>query len=136
MSGNPKQRLTLTNLTEPQQLRELNRQLTWIWDQLLGGLSMKSLHGNARAVIDSKAEGETVDELGRVVSAHSTAITQTADKMELKADKETVDALDGRVEKAEAELSLTPGRIQAAVKSVQIGGRNLLRNTGNLKKEN
>ena len=60
-----KQRTTLTNLSEPQQMRELNRQLSWIWDQLLGGLSMKSLSASARAVIDSKAGAEEVESLVR-----------------------------------------------------------------------
>lgn len=32
-------RRTITNLRDPQQLRELNRQLEWIWNQLLGGLT-------------------------------------------------------------------------------------------------
>lgn len=62
MSGT-KQRVTLNNLSEPQQVRELNRQLSWIWDQLLGGLSMKSLSASARAVIASKASGEEVESL-------------------------------------------------------------------------
>ncbi|PWL93745.1 MAG: hypothetical protein DBY08_04435, partial [Clostridiales bacterium] len=35
-------RKTLTNLAQPQQLRELNRQLEWIWNQLLGGLPDKA----------------------------------------------------------------------------------------------
>lgn len=61
MSSNSKQRLTLSNLSEPQQMRELNRQLSWIWDQLLGGLSMKSLSEGARKVIDSKATQEDVE---------------------------------------------------------------------------
>lgn len=54
MSSNSKQRITLTNLSEPQQMRELNRQLSWIWDQLLGGLPMKSLNEEARGVINMK----------------------------------------------------------------------------------
>lgn len=36
-------RRTITNLRDPQQIRELNRQLEWIWGQLLGGISKKSL---------------------------------------------------------------------------------------------
>ena len=55
MSGNvnaSRQRLTLSNLTEPQQMRELNRQLEWIWAQLMGGLSKKSLSSGLQSVID------------------------------------------------------------------------------------
>ena len=60
--SNSKQRVTLTNLTEPQQMRELNRQLSWIWDQLLGGLSMKALNGEARSVIDGKLNTSTFEQ--------------------------------------------------------------------------
>ncbi len=127
MSGSAKQRVTLTDLREPQQMRELNRQLTWIWDQLLGGLSMKSLNAGARKIIDSKAEESVVDELGNVVSEHSTQIVQTAEKIEQTAT--AVDTLEGRVEKNESAISQTPTQIQLAVESVQIGGRNLLKGT-------
>lgn len=35
-------RKTITDLSEPQQIRELNRQLDWVWRQLLGKLDVKS----------------------------------------------------------------------------------------------
>jgi len=35
-------RKTITNLDEPQQIRELNRQLDWVWRQLLGKLDSKA----------------------------------------------------------------------------------------------
>lgn len=38
----PTTRRTFTNLKDQQQLRELNRQMDWIWGQLLGGLTEKS----------------------------------------------------------------------------------------------
>ena len=53
---NPKQRVTLSNLNEPQQLRELNRQLEWVWNQLMGGLTQKALSPGLSEAIDSKAE--------------------------------------------------------------------------------
>ncbi len=99
MSGNvnaSRQRLTLSNLTEPQQIRELNRQLEWIWAQLMGGLSKKSLSSGLQSAIDSKAEDETVD------------------------------ALTGRVTAAESEIRQTPDKITAAVNAMEIGGTNLL----------
>lgn len=130
MSGNAKQRTTLTNLNEPQQMRELNRQLTWIWDQLLGGLGLKSLNSGARKVIDSKASSEEVDELGNVVSANSTSIVQTAEKIEATATD--VRTLDDRVTENESQISQTPEQIRLAVESVQIGGRNLLTKTRTL----
>jgi len=130
MNGNAKQRTTLTNLTEPQQMRELNRQLTWIWDQLLGGLSMKSLNSGARKVIDSKASSEDVDALGNVVSANSTSIVQTAEKIEATATK--VQTLDDRVTENESRILQTPEQIRMAVQRVEIGGRNLLTKTKTL----
>ncbi len=130
MSGNGKQRTTLTNLNEPQQMRELNRQLTWIWDQLLGGLGLKSLSSGARKVIDSKASSEDVDALGNVVSENSTSIVQTAEKIEATATK--VQTLDDRVTENESQILQTPEQIRLAVQSVEIGGRNLLTKTKTL----
>ena len=43
MASSNTARRQITNLSEPLQIRELNRQLEWIWQQLLGGLTMKSL---------------------------------------------------------------------------------------------
>ena len=130
MSRNAKQRTTLTDLKEPQQMRELNRQLTWIWDQLLGGLSLKSLNAGTRKVIDSKASAEEVDELGNVVSTHSTAIVQTAQQIELTAGK--MEMLGERMEEAESSIRQTPDEIRAAVERVEIGGRNLLKGSKKL----
>lgn len=42
MANNGMTRRTITNLKDQQQLRELNRQLDWVWAQLLGGLTEKS----------------------------------------------------------------------------------------------
>ena len=39
-------RRQITDLSEPVQVRELNRQLEWIWQQLLGGLNMRNLSKN------------------------------------------------------------------------------------------
>jgi len=108
MSNNPKQRLTLTNLAEPQQMRELNRQLTWIWDQLLGGLSMKSLNKGTQEIINSKAESEAVDDLGETVESHSSAITQTAEAISAEVQRATA---------AEGQLS---SRIEQTAEGIRI----------------
>lgn len=42
MANTNNARKTFTDLSNPQQLRELNRQLEWVWNQLLGGLSDKA----------------------------------------------------------------------------------------------
>jgi hypothetical protein len=103
-----RQRLTLSNLTEPQQLRELNRQLEWIWAQLMGGLSKKSLSSGLQNVIDGKAEGEDLTTL-------QTRIAQDEQEIALKASSETVDALSQQVSANTAEIALTPEKIAAAV---------------------
>jgi len=36
-------RKQITDLSEPIQIRELNRQLDWIWKTLLGGIDLKNL---------------------------------------------------------------------------------------------
>ena len=152
MNGNvnaSRQRLTLSNLTEPQQMRELNRQLEWIWAQLMGGLSRKSLSSGLQSVIDGKADGETVtslstrieqaeDEialkassetvnaLGERVSTAETGITQNATTIATKASQSDFDALGERVTTAESEIEQTPNKITAAVSGVEIGGTNLL----------
>jgi len=45
-------RRQITDLSESIQIRELNRQLDWLWQQLLGGISMKNIseHGKEEAV--------------------------------------------------------------------------------------
>ena len=152
MNGNvnaSRQRLTLSNLTEPQQMRELNRQLEWIWAQLMGGLSRKSLSSGLQSVIDGKADGETVtslstrieqaeDEialkassetvnaLGERVSTAETGITQNATAISSKASQSDVNALGERVTTAESEIRQTPDMISAAVSGMRIGGTNLL----------
>lgn len=152
MNGNvnaSRQRLTLSNLTEPQQMRELNRQLEWIWAQLMGGLSRKSLSSGLQSVIDGKADGETVtslstrieqaeDEialkassetvnaLGERMSSAETSITQNATTIATKASQSDFDALGERVTTAESEIKQTPNKITAAVSGVEIGGTNLL----------
>ncbi len=115
MSGNAKQRLTLTNLTEPQQMRELNRQLSWIWDQLLGGLSMKSLNEGTRGVIESKADGEVVIEQG-------TQIEQTQEALLLKADRSEVGALGEQVAAQAAALTVQAGEIAGKVSKSEFDG--------------
>lgn len=136
MNGNAKQRVTLTNLSEPQQMRELNRQMSWIWDQLLGGLSLKALNSSARAVIDSKASYEDTDELRGRVEKLSTNVLQTQEEIQLKAEREEleetalavksaqsaanaaladVEALDQRVTQTEAELAVQADQIELRV---------------------
>ena len=145
----PKQRITLNNLNEPQQLRELNRQLEWVWNQLMGGLTQKALSEGLSNVIESKAEREELDDLGNTVSRQNTLIQQNAAAIAAKANQTAVDSLGNRVSSAETALTLTATRaelastanglrseigasadeIMAHVGSIQIGGENLMTGT-------
>ena len=121
-----RQRVTLNDLKEPQQLRELNRQLEWVWTQLMGGLTRKSLSSGLNSVIESKASAEDVDELAESVEEQSTLIEQTAASVALKADRTVTDALGRRLDSAEAEIALVPDSIRLAVSGMTIGGANLV----------
>lgn len=73
MTGS-KQRQTLFDLSSPQQMRELNRQLEWLWAQVLGGLPIKALNEEAQGVISSKvAKGEVISSINQ--SAEEVAIS-------------------------------------------------------------
>lgn len=111
MSGNAKQRVTLSNLSEPQQMRELNRQLSWIWDQLLGGLSMKSLNEGARKVIDSKASAGDIQ----------SAIEQSAEQIRTEVS-DTAAGLQTQIDQSAERVSILAGKYS--------GGENLIRNGG------
>lgn len=122
MSG-AKQRVTLNNLNEPQQMRELNRQLGWIWDQLLGGLSMKSLNAGTQEAINSKAAQTAVDELGKTVAANSSAIEQTAKEIRAEVQDE-VNGLETAIEQNSTDILMLAAR--------KIGATQLLKDTKHL----
>lgn len=56
-------RRQLTNLNEPQQLRELNRQMEWIWHQLLGGLTEKAMSTTGIRQVTKRIETTVASEL-------------------------------------------------------------------------
>ena len=68
MTGTNITRRSFTNLSEPQQVRELNRQMEWIWHQLLGGLtekafSVKGVQQTVKRIEKTVATALDVDEL-------------------------------------------------------------------------
>ena len=128
-----RQRMTLSDLREPQQLRELNRQLEWVWTQLLGGLTQKSLSSGLNSVIESKASGEAVDELTQAVEEQGTLIEQNAASIALKADRTVTDALGQRMSTAEASIALVPDSIRLAVSGIEVGGSNLVSESATFK---
>ena len=63
MNTRARQRVTLNNLSEPQQLRELNRQLEWVWSQLMGGLTSRSFSEALREDIARQAADDAAERL-------------------------------------------------------------------------
>lgn len=57
MANTNNTRKTFTNLSDPQQIRELNRQMEWLWHQLLGGLTDKAFStGGIRRIVNKTEE--------------------------------------------------------------------------------
>lgn len=56
-------RRTITNLRDPQQIRELNRQLEWIWNQLLGGLNERAFSAVGRARITEVVQNKIAENI-------------------------------------------------------------------------
>lgn len=54
-------RKDLRDLSKPMEMRELNRQLEWIWKQLLGGLPVKALQNGAVEEITTRTEAHIAD---------------------------------------------------------------------------
>ena len=63
MANINKARKTFTDLSNPQQLRELNRQLEWVWNQLLGGLPAKALSSDGIRTVVSTVEKTIAKEI-------------------------------------------------------------------------
>lgn len=79
--------------------------------------------------INSKVSSVTFNALGNRVSSAETRITQTERDITLKASQSSVNSLGGRVTEAESKISLMPDKISLAVSSIQVGARNLIRNS-------
>lgn len=126
-NGN-KTRVALRNLTDPQQIRELNRQLEWIWNQLLGGLTdkafgrslqdringMASIYDLTTAIqqtnemISLMATREELDNLGVVVAQNSTQIDQNATAISLKASQSALDEVSGSLQTTQLTFQVQP----------------------------
>lgn len=63
MANTNNARKTFTDLSNPQQLRELNRQLEWVWSQLLGGLSDRAFSNTAIKSIVRTVENTVAQEI-------------------------------------------------------------------------
>jgi len=88
--------------------------------------------------LDLKADRQTVDALSGIVQNHTFDIQANADGLALKADSSVVDTLTGNVNTLSTEVGLIAGelsskisqtQLQSAIDDIEVGGRNLLRNT-------
>ena len=88
--------------------------------------------------LDLKADRQTVDTLSGIVENHTLDIQANAEGLALKADSSVVDTLSGDVSTLSTQVGLINGELsskisqtqmQSAIDGIEIGGRNLLRNT-------
>jgi hypothetical protein len=56
-------RKDLHDLTKPMEVRELNRQLEWVWRKILGGLTDKDISADGITRIITKVEKQIIDEI-------------------------------------------------------------------------
>ena len=88
MASSNSMRRQITDLSEPLQIRELNRQLEWIWQQLLGGLTMKNM------------SNEGVDQVTEL-------IIETTSEIYDPQIEDITEALDGKVSTSDVTTDLT-----------------------------
>src|SRR5699024_4915159 len=72
------------------------------------------------------------------ITSNTTSIEQNADSLKLKANQDTVDTLAGTVQSLGSEFDIVAGQvnsrvwntdIESAIDGIEIGGRNLFRNS-------
>ena len=92
-------------------LRQMDEQLKYV----LCNLDGDNLSDSFRAVIDSSAEADALDELTGNIANLSTEIKQTAQAITLKASRADLNALGDRVSEAESTLTVQAGQIEGKV---------------------
>lgn len=115
----------------------LNDQLEALWNKVMGGIDYRDLSGGMRKTMQQQQDD---------VQGLQTELTQQADEIALKAEKQAVDALGGQLAQQSAQLTVQAGQIASKVDAGQmgsliqqnadsvrvavgaIGGRNLIRN--------
>lgn len=98
-------RRTITNLRDPQQLRELNRQLEWIWNQLLGGLTDRAFSAMGKTRITEVVQNkiaENIDADSATVVSLKAAIADLMVATIAVADIDWADIVDLHAERLEA----------------------------------
>ena len=78
MTSSNSSRKQITDLSQPMQIRELNRQLDWICQQLLGGLTEKAF---SKSGINQITERIT-DVTGEIYDPQITSLTERIEDLE------------------------------------------------------
>ena len=101
MADAKKDRKRLTDLSQPLQMAELNRQMDWIWSQLMGNLPEKALSGEVRTTI-ADANGNASEALQ---TAQGLATRVTNAEGDISSLEQTASGLSSRVTNAQNTAS-------------------------------
>lgn len=101
MADAKKDRKRLTDLSQPLQMAEFNRQMDWIWSQLMGNLPEKALSGEVRNTI-ADANGNASEALQ---TAQGLATRVTNAEGDISSLEQTAQGLSSRVTNAQNTAS-------------------------------
>lgn len=139
MADAKKDRKRLTDLSQPLQMAELNRQMDWIWSQLMGNLPEKALSGEVRTTI-ADASGNASEALQtaqglstRVTNAEGDAseALQTANGLSTRVTNaqntasqalQTANGFSARITNAEGDIAALEFSLSGVTASIE-GGR-------------
>lgn len=126
MALNSKNRKELTDLTNPVQMAELNKQLSWLWTQLLGGLTAKALDGKTKAYFESRVGQEEMDKY-TTIDQTAEAIAMTAEALEGQVSevRQTADKINWLVLSGDsaANMALTDRLFQLVAENIDLTGK-------------
>ena len=114
------------DLSDEKAMRRLTSYLYKLDEQLrfvLSNLGEDNLSDSLRAVINTNVDAKTINELTGQLQRLGTQITQTADKITLKASKEELDALENVLNESVAAFEVTAKAIRSEVSSTASGLR-------------
>ena len=136
MADAKKDRKRLTDLSQPLQMAEFNRQMDWIWSQLMGNLPEKALSGEVRNTI-ADANGNASEALQtaqglstRVTNAENDAseALQTASGLSTRVTTadgkasqalQTANGFSARITNAEGDIAFLELSLSGVVASVE-----------------
>lgn len=122
-----KNRKELTNLQDPIQLSELNKQLRWLFTQVMGGLPLKGLNKEAQEFLESRVGSEELDKYSLITQTEDAITAAVADLNmgQYSTTQQTADAIHTAV----VELNLgqyatqedAEAAAQAAIAALNLG---------------